>query len=143
MIEKFADFEGTKYLEQEGEFIFTVDSCELKQSSTGNDMAVFTVKSLQGQSTLYFSLTPKARWKYNNFIKVCLYEQLNTPEKIAAFELDYQTIGRDLIGKQFIGRVIAEAYDKEVKVPQPDGTFMTEVERRTAYRINEFSSVEI
>ena len=140
MIEKFSDYEGTQFINQEGEFVFEVMDCEIKDSSKGNPMAVFTAKSDAGSSTLYFSLNPKARWKYNSFIKACM--KLDTPEKIAAFECDYELIGNDLVGKKFVGIVECEMYDKEVKVPSPDGdgTFITTVESRESYKITEFAS---
>lgn len=134
MKEKFADFESAGFLSQEGEFVFEVKEYELKESKAGNTMAVFTVESkLAGKSTLYHSLNPKARWSYNNLIKACLC--LDTPEKIKAFELDYETIGRDLIGKKFLGTVEAQSYTKVTKVPTDDGTFEDKEEQATSYKI--------
>ena len=105
MIEKFSDFESAKYLDKAGTFVFTVKNYELKESKTGNPMAVFTVEAAEGTSTLYFPIIDSCKWKYNMFIKACLYEKLNTPEKVASFTLDYDTIGRELIGKKFTGTV--------------------------------------
>lgn len=134
MIEKFSDYEGAKYLDTEGEFVFEVTDYELKDSKNGTPMAVFTVSSDAGQSTIYHSLSPKARWSYNGFIKACL--KLDTKEKIQAFECDYETIGRSLIGKKFIATVKADVYDKIVKVPLEDGTFDETTEERTSYKID-------
>lgn len=138
MVEKFSDYEGTQFISEEGTFLFEVTDCEMKDSSKGNPMAVITAKSSAGSSTMYFSLNPKARWKYNMFIKACL--NLDTPDKIAAFECDYETIGQNLVGKKFAGTVECEGYDKEVKVPSPDGdgTFITTIERRDSYKIVEY-----
>lgn len=138
MVEKFSDYEGTQFIAEEGTFLFEVTDCEVKNSSKGNPMAVITAKSSAGTSTLYFSLNPKARWKYNMFIKACL--GLDTPEKIATYECDYETIGQTLIGTKFVGTVEYEGYDKEVKVPSPDGdgTFITTTERCDSYKISEF-----
>lgn len=141
MIEKFSDYEGTQFINQEGSFVFEVTDGELRTSSTGNPMVVIGAKSPVGTTTMYFSLTPKARWKYNNFIKACL--KLDTPEKIAAFELDYETIHNTLIGKKFVGNVVCETYEKEVKVPSPDGdgTFINTTETKESYKIDSFEIV--
>ena len=133
MIEKFSDFESVGYLAEEGEFVFEVMDAELKDSSKGTPMAVFTVKSDKGQSTIYHSLNPKARWSYNNLIKACL--NLNTKEKIEAFACDYELIHNDLVGKKFIGVVKCETYEKEVKKPLDDGTFEDAVEVKESYKI--------
>lgn len=136
MIEKFSDYESAGYLSQEGEFEFEVKDYELKDSKAGNAMAVFTVEAPEGQSTLYHSLSPKARWSYNRLIKACL--KLDTKEKIEAFELDYETVGRQLVGKKFIGVVTCESYQKEIKKPLDDGTFETGYETRDSYKITEY-----
>lgn len=143
MKEKFSDFESVGFLDKEGEFIFEVKSYELKDSSTGNKMAVFNVECKEGQSTLRFVLTPKAKWNYNNFIKACLWSKLDTQEKRDAFELDYETIGRDLVGKKFIGKVEVEQYEKEIKKPLDDGTFDTTIETRNSYKIVSYEPVNI
>lgn len=136
MIEKFSDYESTKYIDKAGEFLFTINNAELKTSQSGNDMVVFEVSSDEGSSNIYISLVPKARWKYNNLIKACLH--LDTKEKIQALELDYSTFHQKLIGKQFIGVVEEDSYTKEVKVANPDGTFSNELEERISYKINDF-----
>jgi hypothetical protein len=140
MIEKFSDFESVGYLNKEGEFVFEVMEAELKDSSAGNTMAVFTVKSDEGQTTLYHTLSPKARWSYNNLIKACL--NLDTREKINSFECDYELIHNQLIGKKFIGVVKAETYTKEVKKPLDDGTFEEAIEEKTSYKIKEYKFVK-
>ena len=133
MIEKFIDYESAGFLSKEGEFEFEVMDYELKDSKSGTPMAVFNVKSDAGQSTIYHSLNPKARWSYNNLIKACL--KLNTKEKIEAFSCDYETIGHELVGKKFIGTVKEETYQKQVKVPLDDGTFEDGVEEKISYKI--------
>ena len=139
MIEKFSDYESVGYLNEEGEFVFEVTEYELKETKSGEPMAVFVVKSDKGQTTLYHTLGQKARWSYNNLIKACL--KLDTREKIDAFECDYETIGRDLIGKKFIGLVESEVYTKQVKIPQDDGTFADGVEEKTSYKIKKYGMV--
>ena len=136
MIEKFSDFESVGFLAKEGEFVFEVTEAELKDSSKGTPMVVLGVKSDEGTTTLYHSLDPKARWSYNNLIKVCL--GLNTKEKIASFELDYELIHNQLIGKKYIGVVKSESYVKTVKKPMDDGTFEDVEEERTSYKIKEY-----
>ena len=136
MVEKFSDYEGGGYLAEEGEFVFEVTSAELKDSQKGTPMVVLEVKCEKGMTTLYHSLNPKARWSYNNLIKACL--GLNTPEKIAAFECDYELIHNELIGKKFMGRVEKDYYTKDVKVPQDDGTFIDDVEEKVTYKIKEY-----
>lgn len=133
MVEKFSDYESVGFLSKEGEFEFEVMDYELKDSKNDNLMAVFNVKSDEGQSTIYHSLNPKARWSYNNLIKACL--KLNTKEKIDAFSCDYETIGNELVGKKFIGTVKEETYQKQVKVPLDDGTFEDGVEEKISYKI--------
>ena len=136
MVEKFSDYESVGFLSKEGEFEFEVMDYELKDSKNDNLMAVFNVKSDEGQSTIYHSLNPKARWSYNNLIKACL--KLNTKEKIDAFSCDYETIGNELVGKKFIGTVKEETYQKQVKVPLDDGTFEDGVEEKVSYKIVEY-----
>ena len=136
MVEKFSDYEGNGYLDKEGEFVFEIMSAELKDSSKGNPMVMLECKSEAGSTTLYHSLNAKARWSYNKLIKCCL--NLNTPEKISAFECDYELIHNQLIGKKFIGLVEKDYYTKEVKVPQDDGTFIDDVEEKVTYKIKEY-----
>lgn len=137
MVEKFSDYEGAGFLSEEGEFVFTVESAELKDSKAGNLMVVLDVKSDAGSSTLYHTLSPKARWSYNNLIKACL--KLDTKEKIEAFECDYETIHQQLIGKKFVGIVECEKYQKEVKKPLDDGTFETAYETKDSYKIKSYA----
>ena len=137
MIEKFSDYEGTQFIDKEGEFVFEITDAEIKQSASGNDMVVLTCKSDEGVATVYHSLNPKARWSYNNLIKACLH--LNTKEQIADFTLDYQTIHNDLIGTTFVGTVEAQSYDKDIKVPLEDGTFDLQKETRISYKIVAYS----
>ena len=136
MIEKFSDFEGMGFLSEAGEFVFEVTDAELKDSKAGTPMVVLTAKCEKGQTTLYHSLNPKARWSYNNLIKACL--KLDTKEKIEAFECDYQTIGRELVGKKFLGIVEHETYTKQIKIPQDDGTFVDSVEEKDSYKIKSY-----
>ena len=138
MIEKFHDYEGTKYLASEGEFEFEITDAELKDSKNGTPMVVLSVKSDEGVSTLYHSLEPKARWSYNNLIRCALRL---TPEQAKTFELDYQTIHQQLIGKKFIGFVETDSYVKEVKKPNDDGTFTTTNETKTSYKIKSYSAI--
>ena len=133
MVEKFSDYESVGFLSKEGEFEFEITDYELKDSKNGTPMAVFNVKSDEGQSTIYHSLNAKARWSYNNLIKACL--KLNTKEKIEAFSCDYETIGHDLVGKKFIGTVKEETYQKQIKIPLEDGTFEDGVEEKISYKI--------
>lgn len=136
MIEKFSDFEGSTYLNKAGEFVFEVMEAELKDSKAGTQMVVLTVKCDEGQTTIYHSLNPKARWSYNSLIKACL--KLDTAEKINKFELDYELIHNDLIGKKFVGVVEEEVYQKEVKKALDDGTFEDAVEEKTSYKIKSY-----
>lgn len=133
MVEKFSDYESVGFLSKEGEFEFEITDYELKDSKNDNMMAVFNVKSDEGQSTIYHSLNPKARWSYNNLIKACL--KLNTKEKINSFSCDYETIGNELVGKKFRGVVEEQTYEKQVKIPLDDGTFQDGVEEKTSYKI--------
>lgn len=136
MIEKFSDYEGTHFLDRAGTFDFEITSYELGISKAGDPMAIFNAKSDAGSTTIYHSLSPKARWSYNSLIKICL--NLDTPEKVAAFELDYETIGQQLVGKHFVGVVECEEYIKVVKVPQDDGTFVDEEEVKESFKIRKY-----
>lgn len=137
MIEKFSDYEGG-FLQEEGEFVFTIKDYELKEAkNSGNPVATFNVHCVAGDTVIRHSLVPKARWSYNRLIKACLH--LNTPEKVDKFECDYETIGNELVGKQFVGIVKAESYDVEVKTPKDDGTFETTTETKTSYKIDSYA----
>ena len=140
MVEKFSDFEGMGFLSEAGEFVFEVVEAELKDSKAGNQMVVLTAKCDRGQTTLYHSLAPKARWSYNNLIKACL--NLDSREKIDAFECDYELIHNQLIGKKFIGVVKEEIYNKEVKKMLDDGTFENGVEEKVSYKVSEYKFVK-
>lgn len=135
MKEKFSDYEGG-FIQEEGEFEFTITDAELKQSKKGDDMVELTAKCVAGQTILRHSLLPKARWSYNNLIKACLH--LNTREKIEAFECDYQTIHQQLIGKSFVGVVEAQEYMKETKVALDDGTFETVSTPSISYKVVQY-----
>lgn len=139
MIEKFSDYEGGNYLDQTGEFEFEITEAELTESKNGNTMIKLGAKSEAGSTTLYHSLNPKARWSYNNLIKACL--NLNTREKIEAFECDYETVHQQLIGKKFIGVVECESYQKEIKIPLDDGTFDTGYETKDSYKIKAYKMI--
>ena len=132
MVEKFSDYEGTQYINEEGTFDFEVMSAELKQSSSGNPMIVFDVKAPEGSSRLFFSLTPKARWKYNMFIKSCM-----TPPP----ELDYETFHDQLIGCHFLGDVVHDYYTATTKVPTADGRFVEQEVEKDSYKIESFHPV--
>lgn len=136
MIEKFSDYEGAGFLSEEGEFVFEIMNAELKDSKAGNLMVVLEAKSDAGTTTLYHSLNQKARWSYNNLIKACL--NLDTKEKIEAFECDYETIHQKLIGTKFIGVVECESYQKEIKIPLDDGTFETGTETKESYKVKTY-----
>ena len=84
-------------------------------------------------------MSAKARWSYNNLIKACL--KLDSKEKIDAFECDYQIIGKELVGKKFIGVVEHETYTKEIKIPQDDGTFVDGVEEKDSYKIKSYKMI--
>lgn len=135
MKEKFSDYEGG-FIQEEGEFEFTITDAELKQSKKGDDMVELTAKCAVGQTILRHSLLPKARWSYNNLIKACLH--LNTKEKIEAFECDYQTIHQQLIGTSFKGVVEAQEYMKETKVALDDGTFETVSTPSISYKVVQY-----
>ena len=111
MIEKFSDYEGGGFLSKEGEFVFTVDEAELTESKKGDPMWKFTMKCKEGTTNVWHSLVKQARWSFNNLIKACL--KLDTEEKIENFECDYEQIGHDLVGKQFVATVKKDTYQKE------------------------------
>lgn len=136
MKEKFADYEGTEFLSKEGKFLFEITSAELKDSKNGDPMWVFGAKSDEGQTTLYHSLNPKARWSFNNLIKACL--RMRTKEQIKSFECDYETIGQELVGKTFIGNVEEDTYEKPIKRLNDDGEFVNDVELRTSYKVTSY-----
>lgn len=138
MVEKFSDYEGVGFLSKEGEFEFEITDYELKDSSKGEPMAVFSIKTTDdgAKSTLYHSLNPRARWSYNNLIKACL--KLVSKEQIMSFECDYETIGQELVGKKFKGVVKADTYTKETKVLQDDGTYIDGTEEKTSYKVVEY-----
>ena len=139
MKEKFSDYESLGFLSKEGTYVFKITSYELKDGKNG-PMAVFEVESkVGGKSTIYHSLSPKARWSYNNLIKACL--QL-TPAEIKDFEFDYEVDGQQLIGKYFLGEVTQETYTKAVKKPLDDGTFEDAEETKTSYKITAYHSTE-
>lgn len=139
MIEKFSDFEGNNYLEQEGTFDFEVVNYELVDSSTSEfKVAKFDVKCDEGILTIRHSLNPKARWSYNNLIKCCLHL---TKEQTKTYELDYETIGNQLVGTRFIGIVEAQTYEKNIKKPLDDGTFEDAVETKIGYKIVEYQEL--
>lgn len=138
MVEKFADYESVNYVEKEGTYEFEVTDYELKDGKEF-PCAVFEVKSDAGKSTVYCSLSPKARFNYNSFIAACLNL---TPEQRKTFELDYEIIGQQLVGKHFLGEVVCESYDKEVKTMNDDGTMSTDIVKKDGYKIKKFYSVE-
>lgn len=140
MIEKFSDYESVGFLNEAGEFVFKITEYELKDSKSGEPMAVFSAESDHGKTTIYHSLNTKARWSYNNLIKCCL--QLNSREKIEAFECDYQTIGQSLVGKSFIGVVEQDTYTKQIKVMRDDGTFDDGVEEKVSYKIKQYKMLD-
>ena len=138
MIEKFSDYNGG-FIEQAGEFVFKIEDAEIMDSKKGDPMVKITLKADEGSTTVYHSLNPKARWSYNNLIACALKL---TPEQKKTFELDYFTIHNDLIGKEVIGKVEEQAYVKEVKAMNGDGTFNTVEENRVSYKVVSYAPVE-
>ncbi len=134
MVEKFSDYEGGGFLSKEGRFVFTVDEAELTESKKGDQMWKFTMKCKEGTTNVWHSLVKQAKWSFNNLIKACL--KLDTEEKIEAFECDYEQIGNQLVGKQFIATVVKYTYQKETKIPLDDGTFQDGVEEKISYKID-------
>lgn len=140
MIEKFSDTLSASFLNKEGVFVFTITSGEIKDAAKG-PMAVLEAKSDAGTTTLYHSLSPKAKWSYANLVKACF--KLDTSEKIEAFAphdggIDYEIIHNQLIGKTFLGVVECKPYEKEIKVPNDDGTFTTDKEVKDGYKVIEY-----
>lgn len=133
MIEKFSDYEGGNFIDQEGEFNFEITSAELMDSKAGNLMVKFDLKAPEGSTTIYHALTPKARWTYNRLIGAAL---ALSDEQKKTFELDYETIHNQLIGKHVLAVVKAEKYVKEIKIPLEDGTYQTSEEERVGYKVD-------
>lgn len=133
MIEKFSDYEGGNFIDKEGEFNFEIKSAELMDSKSGNLMVKFDLQAPEGSATVYHVLTPKARWTYNRLIGAAL---ALTEEQKKSFELDYETIHNQLIGKHVLATVNAESYIKEIKVPLEDGTYQTSEEERVGYKVD-------
>lgn len=133
MIEKFSDYEGGNFIDKEGEFNFEIKGAELMDSKSGNLMVKFDLQAPEGSATVYHVLTPKARWTYNRLIGAAL---ALTDEQKKSFELDYETIHNQLIGKHVLATVTAESYIKEIKVPLEDGTYQTSEEERVGYKVD-------
>lgn len=138
MIEKFSDYEGTQYLSKEGQFVFEITNAELADSKAGTPMVVLELKSDEGVTTVRHSLNPKARWSYNNLIRAALNL---TNEQAKTFELDYETVHQQLIGKKILGDVAEDKYVKEVKKPNDDGTFTTTNEEKVSYKITSYHAI--
>ena len=132
MIEKFADYEKSQYLDKVGTFTFTITNAELTTTKKGDPMWKFECDSEAGKTTLYHAILPTTKWSFNKLIAACLNL---TPEQKKTFELDYETIGRQLIGKSFDGKVDEESYETEIKIPNDDGTFSTTTETKKSYKI--------
>ena len=135
MVEKFSDFEGSKFLDKAGSFIFTITDAELTNSKRGDPMVALTLESDEGMTTVYHSLNQKARWSYNRLIAAAFKL---TDEQKKTFELDYQTIHRELLGKQVLCDVEEESYKKEIKVPTDLGTFETTYEDKISYKVKDY-----
>jgi hypothetical protein len=138
MVEKFSDYEGTQYLKEEGEFVFEIMNAELQDSKAGTPMVVLELKCDKGVTTVRHSLNPKARWSYNNLIRAAL--KLND-ETAKTFELDYETVHQQLIGKKIVGNVETDTYTKEVKKPNDDGTFTTTNEEKISYKVTSYQAL--
>ena len=136
MIEKFADFEKSAYLDKTGVFTFTITDAELTNTKKGDPMWKFTCDSEAGQTTLYHAILPTTKWSFNKLIAACLNL---TEDQKKTFELDYETIGRKLINTKFDGEVDEESYEKEIKSPRDDGTFDTRVETRKSYKVVKYA----
>ena len=72
MIEKFADFEKSAYLDKTGVFTFTITDAELTNTKKGDPMWKFTCDSEAGQTTLYHAILPTTKWSFNKLIAACL-----------------------------------------------------------------------
>lgn len=133
MIEKFSDYEGMNFLAEAGTFEFTIDEAEIMESKSGNTMIKFSLKCEKGMINVYHVLTPNARWTYNRLIAAAL--KLTEAQK-KTFELDYETVHNQLLGKTVIADVIEDTYEKEVKKPLPDGTYETGTETKVSYKVD-------
>lgn len=133
MIEKFSDYEGSAFLSEAGTFEFTVEDAEVTESKSGNTMVKFTFKCDKGTTNAYHVLSPNARWTYNKLIAAALKL---TEEQKKTFELDYETVHNQLLGKTFWADVTEDSYEREIKKPMPDGTYETGIEMRVSYKID-------
>lgn len=134
MVEKFADYEGQNFLQEEGTFDFEIVDAELtKAQKSGNDMVKFTFKCDAGTIKANHVLIPSARWSYNKLISAALNL---TAEERKTFELDYMTIHNKLIGKHVYADVNCEEYEKVVKKPLDDGTFEEHVELAESFKLD-------
>ena len=137
MIESMKDFEGKQFLNSTGKYVFEIKTYNLDKSSDGESLiAVFEAESDAGTTTIRHSLKPNARWSYNNLIKAV---KKLTAEEVKKYRLDYETIGQELIGGKFVGDVVCETYDKEISIPNEDGTFTRTIEKRESYKIRSYA----
>src|SRR5574344_1654273 len=138
MIEKFNDFESN-FIEEEGTYRFKITDYELKDGNVA-PMAMFTFKAEEGTMKRGFSLSDKARWRYNQLIAAALKL---TKEQRRTYELDYETIGQELVGKEFYGVVEFKEVPRTGKIqlnenpeylPQlPDSVLSNEKEGEETY----------
>ena len=86
-----------------------------------------------------FSLSDKARWRYNQLIAAALKL---TKEQRRTYELDYETIGQELVGKEFYGVVEYKEVPRTVRVPDEDGIIVEKTEVKSFYEITQILPVE-
>ena len=137
MIEKFNDFESN-FIEEEGTYKFKITDYELKDGNVA-PMAMFTFKAEEGTMKRGVSLSDKARWRYNQLIATALKL---TKEQRRTYELDYETIGQELVGKEFYGVVEYKEVPRTVRVPDEDGIIVEKTEVKSFYEITQILPVE-
>lgn len=137
-VENFDDAFGNEFLSEEGTFHFEITEAELTTSKSGNEMVEVTLRADQGQTKDYFVLSDKAKWKYKQFIALAFGYTSKEALIADGFTKDLAIVHNELVGKKVWGKVKAESYIKDIKVPNDDDTFETVQEERVSYKIDKY-----
>lgn len=98
MIKNWDEVKELQYVQEEGEYTFTIKAYETGESANGNEYHKYTCETADGESlNVSFYLTDKALWKYKMFVKA-----LGLP---TTGLVDFESLPSTLVGKQFVGEV--------------------------------------
>ena len=106
---KFDDVRESNFIKDPGTYTVKITKCERKTSSTGNDLDLYTLETIDKREIrLALSLVEKAMFRYKMFIRAVN----KIPDTVSVGVVDLDSFSKQAIGKKIIIDVVIEAKEK-------------------------------